>query len=545
MSELWRLTATELLGLQARKAVSAAEICAAFQRRVAAVNPALNALVVPLWDSAALTASRVDAARAAGETLGPLAGIPVSVKECYDLAGTATTVGLPSRTAAISSTDAATVAALRAADALLIGKTNVPQLLLFHETDNPLFGRTNNPWDVNRSCGGSSGGEAALIAAGGSPCGLGSDLGGSIRQPAHSCGIHGLKPTSGRLDQRGMFLGFRGLGAIRAVPGPMARSVADLDLLMRIWHGAADHAQSAQVKSKQTKAAPTVDHHRNGAARWPLPLAWPDYRAVQLRGLRIAFWEDDGYFPVAPAIRRLVRTAAQRLAAEGAELIPWQPPRIDDAMDLYFQLLSADGGADIRALVAENPLDERLQRLLNLARLPPPFRWLLHRWEEFQGNVRTANLLRASGKQTAAEFWRTTQLQHDYSRDFWAAFSAVQADAFLCPPHALPALTHGASDRLAVAGSACYLANLLDCPAGVVCLDRIGADQETDRAVGRDISDISAREVETGSLGLPIGVQIGAPPWREDRVLAIMAALTELFPSLNIPELSSVIAGKW
>ena len=126
------------------------------------------------------------------------------------------------------------VARLRSAGAIVVGKTNVPQLMLLYETDNPVYGRTNNPWDAHRGCGGSSGGEAAIIAAGGVPLGLATDLGGSIRQPAHVCGIHGLKPSGGRLTCVGSASAFVGFDAMPIQPGPMARHVEDLALAMRV-----------------------------------------------------------------------------------------------------------------------------------------------------------------------------------------------------------------------------------------------------------------------------------------------------------------------
>jgi fatty acid amide hydrolase len=137
-----------------------------------------------LSESARQAAASVDTARARGEKLGPLGGVPVTIKECFDLAGTASTFGLTTRRDEIESKDDPYVAALRAAGAIPIAKTNLPQLMIFTETDNPLYGRTNNPWDLERSCGGSSGGEAAVIAAGASPLGLGNDIGGSLRVPA-------------------------------------------------------------------------------------------------------------------------------------------------------------------------------------------------------------------------------------------------------------------------------------------------------------------------------------------------------------------------
>ena len=180
------MPARRIAALIAARDLSSTEAVDHFLSRFGAVNGRLNAVVVDLADSARRAAAKVDEALSRGEKLGPLAGVPVTIKECFDLVGTASTFGLASRRGEIESKDDPHVAALRAAGAIPIAKTNLPQLMIFTETDNPLYGRTNNPWDAERSCGGSSGGEAAVIAAGGSPLGLGNDIGGSLRVPPPS-----------------------------------------------------------------------------------------------------------------------------------------------------------------------------------------------------------------------------------------------------------------------------------------------------------------------------------------------------------------------
>jgi fatty acid amide hydrolase len=218
-------SAATILRRVATGAVSAAEVVNAYIGRIEDINPRLNALVVPLFDSARAAAAAVDTARARGRILGPLAGLPFTVKESFDVAGAPTTLGLQPRLQHRAAADAFYVARMRQAGAILLGKTN--------ENQNPVYGRTRNPWNPDRAPGGSSGGEAALIAAGGSVLGLGSDMGGSIRLPAHACGVHGIKPTSGRLTMAGLAVLYTGQEAILAQPGPLARNVADLELAMQ------------------------------------------------------------------------------------------------------------------------------------------------------------------------------------------------------------------------------------------------------------------------------------------------------------------------
>ncbi|PYT17870.1 MAG: amidase, partial [Acidobacteria bacterium] len=204
MSGIVSLSAVEQARWIRERLISARDLINAHLERIAQVNPALNAAVDVLSESARREAQLADERQARGEPLGPLHGVPFSVKDSIEVAGTVSTAGtLGLAKSAPASRDATLVARMRAAGAIPIAKTNLPELLFAFESDNLIFGRTNNPYDLSRTCGGSSGGEAALIAACGSPFGLGSDAAGSVRLPAHFCGIAGIKPTSGRLARTG------------------------------------------------------------------------------------------------------------------------------------------------------------------------------------------------------------------------------------------------------------------------------------------------------------------------------------------------------
>ncbi len=191
---LTSLSATELATMIACGDLSSVEAVEAHIERIERVNPGLNAVVVKRYDAARAEARQADERRANGEVLGPLHGVPITIKESLDLIDTPSTFGLQSRGSILARQDDLYVARMRKAGAIILGKTNVAQLLYYIESDNPVYGRTNNPWNLDRSPGGSSGGQAAIIAAGGSPMGLGTDIGGSIRVPATFCGIAGLKP---------------------------------------------------------------------------------------------------------------------------------------------------------------------------------------------------------------------------------------------------------------------------------------------------------------------------------------------------------------
>lgn len=230
MSKLTGLTIEAMRGLLERGDCSPLELIDAHLERIAAVNPKINAFVSVFADEAR-------AAARAPLGSGPLAGIPVTIKDSFDIEGYPTLCGSKFRLGTRAGRDATSVARLKAAGAILLGKTNTPEFLAMYETDNHIVGRTNNPWDLARTPGGSSGGESAAIAAGCSAGGIGSDGGGSVRLPAHFCGIAGLKPTPGRMPATGHYPLIQHPGGLLGVGGPMGRTVADVAALFHVMKG--------------------------------------------------------------------------------------------------------------------------------------------------------------------------------------------------------------------------------------------------------------------------------------------------------------------
>ncbi len=495
--------AREIVRLIAAGDLSSVEAVEFFVARVNAVNGKLNAVTVDLSESARKAAADVDKARARGDKLPPLAGLPVTIKECFDLADTATTYGLTTRRNEIERVDDPYVAALRAAGAIPIAKTNLPQLMFYTETDNPLYGRTNNPWDAERSCGGSSGGEAAAIAAGASPLGLGNDIGGSLRIPAAFCGITSIRPTAGRLPDHcahGLPVGQTG---IVSQVGPMARHVDDLIMGLRVL----DHARD-----------PFVD-------RGP---EFGDPSGVDLSRLRFTVFTDDGEFPVSPAVKRAVSEAAQMLTAAGAKQAAWKAPPLRRATDLLFATLSADAGAAHRRLLRGNKVDRRLRPLLLIAAMPLWLRGVAGVTLDALGQRRLARNLRRFAPGTADAYWLTVEAIADFRRDVVRSLEEADGgaiDLVLCPAYALPAVRHGATEMMPMPGAYIPLANITGFPAGVVPVTRVRSNEESDRPPSRDLIDRVARETERGSTGMPIAVQLIAQPWREHVALAAMARI--------------------
>lgn len=509
-SEVCQWSASRIAEQIARRQVRSVEVVEAFIQQIEATHPAINALVLPRLEAALAEARAADEQLARGLPCGPLHGVPVSVKECFHVAGLPSTIGL---TAAARQKprpdDGLLVARLRRAGAIVLGKTNVPQLMIWHESDNPRYGRTNNPWNLARTCGGSSGGEAALIAARGSPLGLGNDLGGSIRIPAHFCGIHGIKPTALRLPRTGSFRTLRGFEALITQPGPMARSVADLELALRVLADGSDG-----------HIAPDV-----------VPCAPKDPQVVRLEGVRVAAWTHDGVFPPAPAVVRAVQQAVALLRQRGVEVLELEPAQVQEhlrageAFDLYCSLVAADGGADGRRLAQGSRLDWRVRRLMRIASLSRPLRAVMVAGLRQAGQRWMARVVHAVRPRTADGYWQLVDQKNRLVRQVLAWLCQQQIQGLICPPYALPAPPHTVTFDLLPAASYALLINLLGLPSGVISLTRVQPGEDGPLASARDQVLQQASVAQAGSVGLPVGVQVSALPWREDIVLALMRLL--------------------
>ncbi|MFZ3217634.1 MAG: amidase [Candidatus Acidiferrales bacterium] len=433
MNELNFLSAAAMAENVRERQVSPVELVDAHLVRIAELNfhrdPQLNAFVHVDAERARAQAKVAEAAagsRAESTSLGPLHGVPLSIKSSVNVAGWPCECGSRLRKGYVPPEDATLVARLRAAGAILLGNTNVPEFLMAYETDNSLYGRTNSPWDLERTPGGSSGGEAAAIAAGCSAGGVGSDGGGSIRIPAHYSGICGLKPTPGRVPGTGHYPASAGPFAQLGVVGPMARTVADLELLFAVMAGP-DLSDPASA---------------------PVPLrVW---REAEIRKLRVAYFEDDGVTPVTPETAAAVRVAADALKRQGFELEAWRPQNLDRVWQLWWNLF----GRGVQMAFA--PTVEGRE-----AELSPMYR----AWRR-----RVAQEPPLDGRE-----WLNTLLGRDALRERLL----TQMETFpilLCPACAIPAFRHGEREWVVQGRKVEYLKamsysqwfNLLGNPAAVV-----------------------------------------------------------------------------
>src|SRR6266850_2251938 len=340
-----------------RGEVSSEAVTRAYLDRIDAVNPRLNA-VVQLRAEAALAEARA-ADRVPAPERGALHGLPMTIKDSLDTAGLITTGGTKGRASFVPSEDATVVARLRAAGAIILGKTNTPDLTLNYETSNLVYGRTNNPFDLERTCGGSSGGAAAIVAAGGSPLDLGSDTGGSIRLPAHFCGVAGLKPTAGRVPRTGHIINYEGASQFLTHIGPLAPRVDDLTLVLGVIAG-----------------PDGVDPH-------VVPVPLRDAGAVRVAGLRVGSFTSLPPLEPTAETARAVESAVGALQRAGCQPLAVAIPDSARVFETYMTVLFGDGGAAVaRALdrwgSAESPLRKRIEgmRPTSSGELTACYEWL-------------------------------------------------------------------------------------------------------------------------------------------------------------------------
>jgi Asp-tRNA(Asn)/Glu-tRNA(Gln) amidotransferase A subunit family amidase len=312
MGDLFYLSLVEIARRIREKEISLVEVVRAHLDRAEALQPKLNAFVHLDRERALAQARTAEIAVRRGDAVGPLHGVPVTVKSCIDVSGWPCPAGSVLRREYVAQQDAVLVARLRAAGAILLGNTNTPEFLMAYETNNLLHGKTSDPWDLTRSAGGSSGGEAAAIASGCSAGGVGSDGGGSIRVPAHFCGICGLKPTPGRIPATGHFPPGVGAFSWLGVVGPMARTVRDVRALFEVMSG---------PDAGDALSAPVPPHRIEDA---------------ELKGLRIGILESKALGEATAETQEALQSAANSLAAQGFVVEPFELKGLDRALEVWW-----------------------------------------------------------------------------------------------------------------------------------------------------------------------------------------------------------------
>lgn len=515
---LWQLPATALSSMLSRGETSSREVLLAHLDRIGRTDGRIHAFTEVLKDRALDDADASDARRRKGESRGPLDGLPVTVKECFDIEGRATTLGIPSWRDRIATRDAALVTLLREAGAVVLGRTNLSQTMLFAEASNPVYGRTNNPWSAAHTPGGSSGGEGAAIAAGMSPLGVGTDIGGSIRTPCHFSGICGIKPSLDRLPMLGYRAVLVGQEAVRGMGGPLARTVGDLAL----FFGALDPKRMSALDSRVP------------------PIPWEAPETVKLEGLTVGRYEHDGVLAPSKAIVRAIGRAEKALVARGCVVRPFNLPDVRSLVGDYLGALSADDGDALFAALAGGETDPVLVAMRRFRALPLGMRRMMGAAARTFGQDNLGLMLGSMGAKSAAELWRLTNRLRTYRLELLAAMEKAGVQALLGPVMATPAFPHGGSKNFTLASSYTIVFNATQLPAGVVPVTRVRPG-ETDRPASRDAIVRQAARVDEASEGLPIGVQIAARPWKDHVALAVMGAIEaevsrdQGFPATPVP----------
>lgn len=460
-------SASEMLQRLKNRNISAVELMQLHLKRIEKVNESLNAVVFYDAERAMKKAEEAHRKIQAGVDweVEPLCGMPITIKDCLDVAQMPTVCGLPAFENRIAPTDATVVRKLQKAGAVVIGKTNLPPLVLGWHTRNPVHGTTNNPWDVRRSPGGSSGGEASIIAAGGSPWGIGSDKGGSIRYPAHCTGICGLRPSWGRVSRGGHFPPIpKEDGHLYYTLGPLARYAKDLFPLLRVIHGP------------------------DSRDPFTFPIDLPDPKLVDLSKLRIAYFDSLEHAPATPATRATIERAAITLRASVASVDADRPPMVEEVSNIAHALTDE---------LVQNAVPDLL-RSLGVKGFDEPIAEFLAQSQRF--------------------LERTTAQRLQELKDIGPAYQQglleflQRYDAVICPVHAQPALLNDAKvyeriDGYEMLNGVGYMTIVGLVPTVLAGVVRFGTSPE----------------------GLPIGIQVIAKPYREDIALALMEFLQEKF----------------
>ncbi|VDC00957.1 unnamed protein product [Peniophora sp. CBMAI 1063] len=503
-------TATEIVSRIGKGEWTATQVLEAYIARAAQAQKLTLCLTEVLFEQARAEAKQLDEDFAQTKKLkGPLHGVPVSLKDMFQVSGVDSTIGYTSWINRPAKSDALLVRLLREAGAVQFVKTNVPQTLLAFECSNPLWGRALNPWSAAHTPGGSSGGEGALLAMDGSALGVGTDIGGSIRIPAHYCGIYALKPGWGRSSTEGTTSPNPGFEAIRAVNGPMGRSVEDLKIVAQVLFG------------------------QRNSNYFPAPVP---YREISLpKKLRFGYYTSDHFIKASPVCRRAVLETVEALRAQGHECVGFKLPGPGySALSLFTAITSADGYQGLLRHLGPDP-KESAMFLITLGPKLPGFLRCLAAWAISFYDPIFAHLLTQSRHKTVGEFNDYVALKLEYEREFRKlAWEEQKFDAIIAPVQAIPAVPHHGCDNLSPLAASTVQYNIVDSPVGIVPVTRVDPAKDAVTAEWFTGDDHGSRIWEDALYGkkavydpvkmqgLPVGVQVVGLPWGEEAVLAMM-----------------------
>ncbi|KAF2186738.1 amidase signature enzyme [Zopfia rhizophila CBS 207.26] len=443
---------------------------------------------------------------------GPLAGIPVSLKDSIQVKGFDITVGYSCHIGKPYVEDGSMVKILKDAGAIPFVKTNLPTTLLSFESTNDVWGRCTNPHNSKYSPGGSTGGEAALLAYGGSRIGIGSDVAGSVRAPAHFSGCYSLRCSTGRWPKMGVNTSMPGQEAIPSVFSPMARTLNDLTYFTRSFIGMKPWTYDYTVH----------------------PIEWRESMEKEYREknkLRVGVMRTDGVVDPSPACARALEKVASALSAEGHDVFDVKPPSPYEALVIASQLLLSDGGQTFMSFFRTGELnDPGAAQMVFYMRLPRPIKYLYYLWVKYvKRDSIWAGLLRHWHPKSAYEYWQLAYRRESLKAKWFTWWSEeAKMDFMITPPNATPAVPHdGMHDAVSSCGYT-FLFNLLDYPCGIIPVTHVdkSLDQLPPSFNVRKLNGVAKGAYKhydaTKLAGLPVGVQVVGRRLEEEKVLAVM-----------------------
>ncbi len=485
------------------KEISSKETVQYFIDRIEEINPSLNAVVVKRYKEALSEAENIDKQIAVGNGIGKLQGLPFTIKECLDLEGTPSTFGVPHRINDIPDHTDPYISKLLDEGGIVLGKTNVAQLLLYYESNNPVYGVTNNPYNPLFSSGGSSGGEAAIISAGGSPVGIGTDIGGSVRIPAAFCGIKSIKPTSWRTTDHSRFVKPMRHSPIPSVTGVLGNYTDDLEMMLEIMNAQAMHER------KDVRPLGKMNE-------------------VEVDKLKVGYFLSDGLFETMPAVKRAILETVTKLKSQGVNVIEWRPPLLSKAEELFFNVMSMDHSYLFTENLGKDKPTMQAAGVIMLSKASPLLVSMLAFFTKLFGQKYLHRIISYSGGKGDAFRKKLEMELENYRQTFIQQMNNTdigELDAIISPVCALPGYLHNTADKLVVGGTYASMYNVLGFPAGVMNVTKVKPEEAVGRKTTSDASSKEVAKAESKSAGLPLPVQIAAKPWREDIVLALMKSL--------------------
>lgn len=502
MQEILNHSLVQLADSIQKGTYSSLEVIETFITQIKEVNPGLNAVIVPRFEEAIEEAKMADELLKQGKIKGKLHGVPITVKECLDLKGTPSTFGLIRRKVDFPKENDPYIQALMDEGAIVIGKTNVSQLIAYLEADNPLYGRTYNPLHPDFTCGGSSGGEGAIIKAGGSILGLGTDLGGSVRIPAAFCGILGLKPTMQRNFDFCRIIDNVVWESICSVTGVLGKHVEDLALAAKIM-GSIPNPFNEKPKS------------------------FPDYKKIDVTKLRVGYYLTDGLFEPAASIQIGIKETIEKLEKKGIHCKKIKAYRPRKAEELHTKINSLDGAKLFIENIKNDKPSEQLKFLIPAMKMPPFLLGLIGKIAYLLGQKTAARMATHFSTKSGRNLEKLKQEHQDYIQGFQEMMMKENIDILISPVNGLPAYLHGTSMLIGSAGTYTLMHNVTGFPAGVVPVGIVEKENIFPRKKTLEIANNIARKTELKSEGLAVAIQVAALPWREDLVLAMMGFLNE------------------